>query len=193
MIYFQYQSKHDNTEQIANPENLESEAFKAVTKEDIELCELLDAADNTELSEIADILGVIYQDDCKAAELINYPFEPENEKDFMGIIERIESNDSTLTEVSLNNIKSYQSAEWKRLFNALENINTEIKSLHTANCNLTDTDAVWISSALKKNSVIETLTLDSNLFTSKSIVQILQALSSNTSVLKDLRLNNQVI
>ena len=48
-----------------------------------------------------------------------------------------------------------------------------------------------IVKALAKNSTLQKLTLDSNLFSAKSVVNILQAIASSKS-LKEVRLNNQV-
>ena len=45
--------------------------------------------------------------------------------------------------------------------------------------------------ALMKNSTLLKLTLDSNLFSAKSVVNILKAIASSKS-LKEIRLNNQV-
>ena len=144
-----------------------------------------------DLQEIADVLGVIYQDDCKAEKLTIYPAEVPNSINFEDIIERIEANDPTLTEVTLNNVKNLHSNQWLRLFTALEHSNTVLETLHAANCDLKDIEANMIVKALAKNSTLLKLTLDSNLFSAKSVVNILQAIASSKS-LKEIRLNNQV-
>ena len=64
--------------------------------EDEEMCDLLDSADIGDLREIADILGVMYQDDCKAEELTFYPVEPRPQINLPDIIDRIEANDPDL-------------------------------------------------------------------------------------------------
>ena len=76
-------------------------------------------------------------------------------------------------------------------YSALANDNTVLKTLHAANCNLKDVEAESIVNVLAKNSSLQTLTLDSNLFSAKSVVNILQAVACNKS-LKEIRLNNQV-
>ena len=144
-----------------------------------------------DLHEIADILGVLYQDDCKAEQLRFYPHEIPNNIDIEDIIYRIEANDPDLTEVNLNNIRNIQCNQWRRLFTALENSNTMLKTLNAANCNLKDTHAEALSTALAKNSSLQALNLDSNLFSSKSVVNILRAIASSKSI-KEVRLNNQV-
>lgn len=166
--------------------------FEPETKEEIELCGILDSAESQELREIADILGVMYQDDCQAEKLRFYPAEEQNEINFSGLIDRIEANDPQLENVTLNNVKQFHSNQWKRLFKALEEVNTNLKILSVSNCNLKDFEAEFISEALSKNSTLKSLTLDSNLFTSKSIISILKAISASKS-LEEIRINNQVL
>lgn len=140
--------------------------------------------------ELSDILGVMYQDHCKADELRHYPEEPANVIDFDDIIQRIEANDPELKNVTLNN-NDLELSQWQRLFQALKEANTELETLHAANCHLKDSITGMIVEALSTNCTLKVLTLDSNLFSSKSIVDILQAVTKSQS-LQELRLNNQV-
>ena len=166
-----------------------NEAEEAVEAQD-EMNEFLVNAEMRDLQEIADILGVMYQDNCKADELNYYPEEPVNLIDFNDIIQRIEANDPELKSVTLNN-NDLQLSQWQRLFQALKETNSELETLHAANCNLKDSITQMIVEALSTNSTLKVLTLDSNLFSSKSIVDILQAVTMSQS-LQELRLNNQV-
>ena len=140
--------------------------------------------------ELSDILGVMYQDHCKADELRHYPEEPANVINFDDIIQRIEANDAELKNVTLNN-NDLELSQWQRLFQALKEANTELETLHAANCHLKDSITGMIVEALSTNCTLKVLTLDSNLFSSKSIVDILQAVTKSQS-LQELRLNNQV-
>ena len=166
-----------------------NEAEEAVEAQD-EMNEFLVNAEMRDLQEIADILGVMYQDNCKADELNYYPEEPVNQIDFNDIIQRIEANDPELKSVTLNN-NDLQFSQWQRLFQALKEANSELETLNAANCNLKDSITQMIVEALSTNSTLKVLTLDSNLFSSKSIVDILQAVTMSQS-LQELRLNNQV-
>ena len=130
----------------------------------------------------------MYQDHCKAPELPYYPEEPVKIVNFDDIIERIEADDPTLKILTLNNTPNWHKNQWARLFKALKEVNTELEALHAANCNLKDSITKMIVDALSKNRSLKILTLDSNLFTAKSIVDILQAATFQ----KTLRLNNQV-
>lgn len=165
--------------------------FQPVTPEDIEMSELLDNADLSDLKEIADILDVQFQHDCKAEELKVYPNELENEVNFKDIIERIEANDDQLSDVNLNNIKSFTFEQWRRLFKALEEINTNVQTLSAANCDLNDNVGILVIQCLRKNSSLKHLTLDSNMLSPKILQGILATLPMNKS-LAGLRINNQV-
>jgi hypothetical protein len=159
---------------------------------DVELSELLDQAEMQELQEIADILGVTFQTDCKATKLKLYPeVAEENQVDFDDIITRIEANDSTLTSVNFNNVKWLNLDQWRRLFAALENVNTKVHMLSAANCQLNDFVTDWIARSLAKNSTLEKLTLDSNFISGGGLVKIMNAIAISKS-LKELRCNNQV-
>ena len=177
-------------EDTEEKENEKCQDFQVEGGEDSQMIEFLCKAEMKDLQEIADILGVMYQDNCKAPDLAYFPAEPVNEIDFNDIIARIEANDSTLKTVTLNNV-NLELGQWQRLFQALQEVNTELETLHAANCQLKDSITQMIVDALSKNSTLKVLTLDSNLFSAKSIVDILQAVTKSQT-LKEIRLNNQV-
>ena len=177
-------------EDTEEKENEKCQDFQVAGAEDSQMNEFLCQAEMKDLQEIADILGVMYQDNCKAADLAYFPAEPVNEIDSYDIIARIEANDSTLKTVTLNNV-NLELGQWQRLFQALQEVNTELETLHAANCQLKDSITQMIVDALSKNSTLKVLTLDSNLFSAKSIVDILQAVTKSQT-LKEIRLNNQV-
>lgn len=54
-----------------------------------EYTEVLNAATLTELMEIADILGVTYQDHCSATQLKVFPREEPNDTDINKVIEKV--------------------------------------------------------------------------------------------------------
>ena len=112
---FQFVAKNEKTKYVET-ETIETNVFKPVSNEDSEMCHILEAADMKDVQEIADILGVIYQGDCKAEELTFYPVEVPNDINFDDIINRIEKNDPILIEVTLNNVKNLHPNQWRRLF-----------------------------------------------------------------------------
>lgn len=81
-------------------------------------------ATDLELREVADILGLTYQNDCLATELKKYPDPPANDSNINEIIERVRSNDPDLIEINLNNIKViFGGSKRKILFLAEQNMN----------------------------------------------------------------------
>lgn len=190
LFYLQFtQQSNDDSTVLSDVKNDTNLSFNS--PEDSEMCQLLENAEMADLREIADILGVMYQDDCKAEELNPLPIEPENEIDFHDIIEKVEANDPTLTHLNLNNVKNLNDSQWKRLLLALKDVNTQLKSLKAANCNLKDFQANMIAEALVKNKTLVNLTLDSNLFSYKSILKIIKSVSENKTI-QEIRLSNQV-
>ena len=165
--------------------------FIPQTQEEEELCNVLDNATTRDLMEIADILGVHFQDDCSAEELTFYPDPPENQADIDDIIARIEANDNDLKEVNLNNIKSIDEERWHRLFTALEAVNTNLESLEVANCDLGDNVGRSIQSALASNKTLAKVTLDSNCLSTHTILSILKSITVSKTV-TEFRCNNQV-
>lgn len=189
--HFQFiqQTEHDSPSAQSDVKD-DSNAY--FSSEDSEMSQILENAKLADLREIADILGVMYQDDCQAEQLTSFPVEPDNEVDFHDIIEKVEANDPTLTTLNLNNVKNLQPSQWTRLFLALKDVNTQLKALKAANCNLKDVQANLIAEALADNKTLQNLTLDSNLFSFKSIVKILRSVSKSQT-LQEIRLSNQVL
>ena len=96
---------------------------------------ILDQAQDIDLKEIADILGIMYQNDCSAEILKAFPEEPPiDDIDFGTIIDQIESNDEFLNKVNLNNVQYFETHQWIRLFKALENLHYKSFRYLTLNC-----------------------------------------------------------
>lgn len=81
-------------------------AFKNFTAEEIaEYNDFFENACYEDMKEMADILGVTYQDHCHATKLRKYPDPPPNSADVDQIIKMVEDNSPECTEINLNNIK----------------------------------------------------------------------------------------
>ena len=153
----------------------------------------LDQAPDIDLKEIADILGIMYQNDCSAEVLKYFPEEPPiDDIDFGTIIDQIESNDEYLNQVNLNNVQHFETHQWIRLFKALEEKNTVVEEFSAANCNLKDDLTTSIAQALAANGNLKKFTLDSNQLSGPSLIQIMKAIVKQGS-LQELRINNQVV
>ncbi|KAG1946471.1 tropomodulin-2 [Pimephales promelas] len=128
-----------------------------VTTLDPELEEALSSATDTELHDLAAILGVntlvtstqSYDSSCKdgynnviKGEKVKPVFdEPPNPTNVEETLQRIKSNDSSLTEVNLNNIKNIPIPTLKELAKAMER-NTHVKKFSLAATRSNDPVAV---------------------------------------------------
>ena len=143
-----------------------------------------------DLKEMADILGVTYQDHCCATELKKYEDPPPNDANVDEIIRMVEENNPDCVEINLNNIKGIENAKWDRLFKALSK-NSHVESLSAANCDITDTVGAMIAFSLQTNAALKFLTLDSNSLSGDAVIQIIRATSA-TQTLEELRVSGQV-
>ncbi|XP_054569112.1 leiomodin-1 isoform X1 [Eptesicus fuscus] len=104
-------------------------------------------------------------------------------------LERVRSNDPSLTEVNLNNSDCITPEILVRFAEALE-FNTAVRAFALANTRADDHVAFAIAIMLKANKAITSLNLDSNHITGKGILAIFRALLQN-STLTELRFHNQ--
>ena len=186
-------NKDDSLRKDCDMTSEDDTIFQPQNDEDKKFASILDEAQEDDLKEIADILGIMYQNDCSAEPLTAYPVEQfPNVVNFTDIIERIENNDPELKVLNLNNVHHLDKSQWLRIFKALEDKNDVVEEINAANCQLKDHLVPSIAQALSSNVSLKRLTLDSNQFTGQSLIQILKCLTSNCC-LQELRFSNQVI
>lgn len=104
-------------------------------------------------------------------------------------LERVRSNDPSMTEVNVNNSDCITPEILVRFAEALE-FNTAVRVFALANTRADDHVAFAIAIMLKANKTITSLNLDSNHITGKGILAIFRALLQN-STLTELRFHNQ--
>jgi len=149
----------------------------------------LDLATPTDIIDIADILGVTFQDDCTYTPLKVYPAAGPNDTNIDDVIKKATDNDAELMEINLNNIQHITKEKWELLFNALKN-NNNVEALSAANCNLTDTIVKLLCQTLESNTAIRQLNLESNSVTGGMVLNIIKA-TGNTKTLEELKVANQ--
>ena len=97
------QQKEDDDDDDDEPVDFASK----LSKEEAEEYERFFAdASMDDLREMADILGVTYQDHCAATELKLYPDPEPQESDVEAVVRRAEEADPQLVAVNFNNIKA---------------------------------------------------------------------------------------
>nr|XP_043887054.1 tropomodulin-2 [Solea senegalensis] len=177
-----------------------------VTTLDPELEEALSSATDTELCDLAAILGVHtlvtssqtydgtgtkegYNNVIKGEKMNPVFDEPPNPTNVEETLQRIKSNDSSLTEVNLNNIKNIPIPTLKDIAKAMET-NTHVKKFSMAATRSNDPVAVAFGEMLRENKVLQSLNLESNFITGVGVQALVSALRDNEA-LTEIKIDNQ--
>lgn len=177
-----------------------------VTTLDPELEEALSSATDTELCDLAAILGVHtlvtssqtydgigakegYNNVVKGEKMNPVFDEPPNPTNVEETLQRIKSNDGSLTEVNLNNIKNIPIPTLKDLAKAMEK-NTTVKKFSLAATRSNDPIAVAFSDMLRENKTLRSLNLESNFITGAGVQALVDALRDNDT-LTEIKIDNQ--
>ncbi|XP_053178533.1 tropomodulin-2 isoform X2 [Scomber japonicus] len=177
-----------------------------VTTLDPELEEALSSATDTELCDLAAILGVhtlvtsnqTYDgtgareghNNVIKGEKMNPVFdEPPNPTNVEETLQRVKNNDSTLTEVNLNNIKNIPIPTLKDMAKAMEK-NMHVKKFSLAATRSNDPIAVAFSEMLRENKTLRSLNLESNFITGAGVQALVDALRDNDT-LTEIKIDNQ--
>jgi len=183
-------------EEVVKPEydsDEEEEKAKAAEEDtsaiDDEYSQALQLATASDIQDIADILGVTFQEHCVATALKVFPAEAPNSTNIDEVIKQTTANDGELLEINLNNIKHISDQKWSALFAALRD-NSVVESLSAANCNLTDTIVQQLCDCLESNKTIRSLNLESNSVSADMVLNIIKS-TINTKGLEELKIANQ--
>ncbi|XP_077328131.1 tropomodulin-2-like [Lithobates pipiens] len=171
-----------------------------------ELEEALASATDTELSDLATVLGVQHfasrtegnedgQDgvdlrNVVKAEKVKPAFdEPPNPTNVEESMQRIKSNDPFLLDVNLNNIKNIPIPTLKEFAKALES-NTHVKSFSLAATRSNDPVAIAFADMLKVNKTLRSLNVETNFITGTGILALVEALKEHKT-LTEIKIANQ--
>ncbi|KAM4747249.1 tropomodulin-3-like isoform 1-T2 [Rhinophrynus dorsalis] len=174
---------------------------------DPELEEALTSATDTELCDLAAILGMHnllpnsglgtsngfdsqgFPNVVKAEPMRPVFDEPPNPTNVEESLKRIKNNDTRLTEVNLNNIKNIPIPTLKDFAKALES-NSHVKTLSIAATRSNDPVAVAFADMLKVNRSLRSLNIESNFVTGTGILALVEALKENET-LQEIKIDNQ--
>ncbi|XP_077067163.1 leiomodin-2a isoform X2 [Siphateles boraxobius] len=112
-----------------------------------------------------------------------------NPTDIEKTLENILSNDTSLSEVNLNNIENISQGVLVSFANALIS-NTHVEVFSIANTHADDQVALALAKMLKKNCSITNLNVESNFISGKGILALIGSLQYNTTLV-ELRFHNQ--
>ncbi|KAJ8247854.1 hypothetical protein GJAV_G00251260 [Gymnothorax javanicus] len=171
---------------------------------DPELEEALSSATDTELCDLAAILGVhalvtstqsydgsggSYNNVIKGEQVKPVFDEPPNPTNVEETLQRIKSDDPALTEVNLNNIKNIPIPTLKEYAKALEK-NTRVTKFSLAATRSNDPVAVAFADMLRENRSLKSLNLESNFITNAGMQVLVDALKDNDSLM-EIKIDNQ--
>ncbi|XP_076851459.1 tropomodulin-2 [Brachyhypopomus gauderio] len=177
-----------------------------VTTLDPELEEALSSATDTELCDLAAILGVNtlvtstqsydatvdkdgYNNVIKGEKVKPVFDEPPNPTNVDETLQRVKANDPTLIEVNLNNLKNIPIPTLRDFAKAMEK-NTHVKKFSLAATRSNDPIAVAFADMLRENTALRSLNLESNFITSAGVQALVEALRDN-DVLAEIKIDNQ--
>ncbi|XP_034050286.1 tropomodulin-2 [Thalassophryne amazonica] len=175
-----------------------------VTTLDPELEEALSSATDTELCDLAAILGVhtlvtsnqtydgtkeAYNNVIKGEKLDPVFDEPPNPTNVEETLQKIKNNDGSLTEVNLNNIKNIPIPTLKEFAKAMAS-NTHVTKFSLAATRSNDPIAVAFSDMLRENKTLRSLNVESNFITGAGIQALVDALRDNDT-LTEIKIDNQ--
>ncbi|RMB94395.1 hypothetical protein DUI87_29205 [Hirundo rustica rustica] len=178
---------------------------------DPELEEALTSATDTELGDLAAILGMSnlitnsqfcdvvgssngvdkdsFSNIVKGEKMLPVFDEPPNPTNVEETLQRIKDNDSRLVEVNLNNIKNIPIPTLKEFAKALET-NTHVKNFSLAATRSNDPVAVALADMLRVNTKLKSLNIESNFITGVGILALVDALKDNET-LTEIKIDNQ--
>ncbi|XP_068131551.1 tropomodulin-3-like [Hyperolius riggenbachi] len=171
---------------------------------DPELEEALSSATDTELCDLAAILGMHnllpnsasngydsqgFPNVVKAEPIRPVFDEPPNPTNVEESLRRIKDNDPRLVEVNLNNIKNIPIPTLKEFAKALER-NTHVKIFSIAATRSNDPVAMAYAEMLKVNRSLKSLNVESNFITGAGILALVEALKENET-LQEIKIDNQ--
>lgn len=210
--YVPFVKKQPPKEIKMNTVNIPAKPAREVTEFD-DILNMLDEEDMEELAAELGIHGMVDQSRSRGDEKPIAPrstglhrpratcrynppaakFQGENpqDTDIEEVIQQLRDNDSSLTEVNLNNHGGLDAELMTDLFEALKH-NTHLEVLLLSNVRLDEGQAAELGEVLKVNCTLRVLNLESNRITRKGIKAIMRALADNpNTVLRELRMVNQ--
>lgn len=177
---------------------------------DPELEEALASASDTELYDLAAVLGVHnllnnpkFDEETPGTDGGKGPIrnivkgekvkpvfeEPPNPTNVEASLQQVKANDPSLQEVNLNNIKNIPIPTLREFAKALET-NTHVKKFSLAATRSNDPVAIAFADMLKVNKTLTSLNVESNFITGTGILALVEALKENDTV-TEIKIDNQ--
>ncbi|XP_051053919.1 tropomodulin-3 [Phodopus roborovskii] len=179
--------------------SLDPELEEALTSaSDTELCDLAailgmhNLITNTQLCDVGSSNGVDqehFSNVVKGEKILPVFDEPPNPTNVEESLKRIKENDARLVEVNLNNIKNIPIPTLKEFAKTLET-NTHVRHFSLAATRSNDPVAVAFADMLKVNKTLKSLNMESNFITGAGVLALIDALRDNETLM-ELKIDNQ--
>ncbi|XP_075971370.1 tropomodulin isoform X3 [Anticarsia gemmatalis] len=134
-------------------------------------------------------VGLGWDGITKATKPKVYPMDPPNDTDPDDTITRVKNNDQKLTDLNWNNIKNISDEKFEKLFEAVKG-NTQLEVLSLVNVGLHDRTAALLADALRHNSTLRVVNVETNFISPPGVLQLVKALLDNNAV-EEFRASNQ--
>ncbi|KAH9643295.1 hypothetical protein HF086_012965, partial [Spodoptera exigua] len=134
-------------------------------------------------------VGLGWDGITKATKPKVYPMDPPNDTDPDETIKRVQQNDQKLTDLNWNNIKNISEEKFEKLFEGLKS-NTSLEVLSLVNVGLGDRGAALLADALRVNSALRVVNVETNFISPPALLQLVRALL-DTHVVEEFRASNQ--
>ncbi|XP_012550185.2 tropomodulin-1 isoform X1 [Bombyx mori] len=134
-------------------------------------------------------VGLGWDGITKATKPKVFPMDPPNDTDPDETIARVQQNDQKLTDLNWNNIKNISDEKFEKLFEALKS-NSHVEVLSLVNVGLTDRTAGALADALRHNTALRVLSVETNFISPPALVQLVRALL-HTNTVEEFRASNQ--
>uniref|UniRef100_A0A8C6MBQ6 Leiomodin-3 n=1 Tax=Nothobranchius furzeri TaxID=105023 RepID=A0A8C6MBQ6_NOTFU len=169
------------------------EVTEEVAEEDAANCtegvEIIEETIEVEDVKVANEKEVVVKKEEVKLPVENEPEPSGNETNLESTLDKIRSNNPSVTEVNLNNIENIPKEMLLDYVNALKK-NKHVKTFSIANTGVDENIAFSLANMLKENRSITTLNVESNFITGKGIVAVIRCLQFNET-LTELRFHNQ--
>ncbi|XP_050562373.1 tropomodulin-1 isoform X2 [Spodoptera frugiperda] len=134
-------------------------------------------------------VGLGWDGITKATKPKVYPMDPPNDTDPDETIKRVQQNDQKLTDLNWNNIKNISEEKFEKLFEGLKS-NTSLEVLSLVNVGLNDRGAALLADALRVNSALRVVNVETNFISPPALLELVRALL-DTHAVEEFRASNQ--
>jgi len=153
----------------------------------------LEIATLDDIMALADILNTNPQDfvmEAYADPLQYFEPDPPNETKPEEVLSKLKSNDSSLKDVSLNNLPGMTEQQMCDIFDALRN-NDQLTKLSACNCDISDFAVATLCTALEQNNGLKSLSVENNRISPDTIADLFDSIASPNNGLLEIRVGSQ--